>query len=334
MALQETIGEARILLKQAVDNTLDDLLDRKLPGIDAPTNSTTVVVPTTLTTNMPTTETVPTVPPTQAVCLGCAARNPANSCLDVARGGSTTSGYYWLRTSGGITSIYCDMSTRFNSTSGWMRIANLDMTDPSQSCPSGLGLVSTPKRTCGRSVSAPGCSSAFFSTQGVSYRQVCGRVIGYQFSSPNAFFAYQYDQKITINDYYVDGVSLTRGSPRQHIWSFAATLDEMNRDRHICPCSNQDHSLPNTALPPFIGNDYFCDSGTNVYQPGEFYSSDPLWDGQGCGGSSTCCSFNSPPWFCKDLGTVTTDDVEMRICGNENTSNEDTPVEIVELYVQ
>lgn len=336
IVLQETIGEARVLLKQAIDTTLDGLLDSKLPGIDAPTNGATVVVPTASATSGPTSETVPTVPPTQAVCLGCAESNPANSCLDIARAGSSSSssGFYWLRTSGGISRVYCDMSTRFNNTAGWMRVANLDMTDPSQTCPGGLRLVSTPRRTCGRSISSPGCSSAFFSTQGVSYCRVCGRVIGYQYSSPNAFFAYQHDQGITINDYYVDGVSLTRGSPRQHIWSFAATLDETNRDRHICPCSNQDHSLPSTALPPFIGNDYFCDSGTARYQPNVFHSSDPLWDGQGCGGSSSCCSFNSPPWFCKDLNVATTDDVEMRICGNENTSNEDTPVEIVELYVQ
>ena len=32
-----------------------------------------------------------------------------------------------------------------------------------------------------------------------------------------------------INGNYVDGVSLTHGAPRQHIWTFAATVSEANR---------------------------------------------------------------------------------------------------------
>ncbi len=65
-----------------------------------------------------------------------------------------------------------------------------------------------------------------------------------------------------------------------------------------------------------------------------FYSDDPLWDGQGCGGTSTCCEFNHPPWFCKQLPQPTTDDIELRICGNESIGNEDTPIEIVDMYVR
>ena len=230
--------------------------------------------------------------------------------------------------------VYCDMSERFQNTAGWMRVASLNMGDFNQDCPSGLSLIQSPVRTCGRGIRAPGCSSTYFSTLGVAYSRICGRVIGYQYSSPNAFFAHQFDPDITIDEFYVDGVSLTRGSPRQHIWSFAATLDELDRDRHICPCTHSSHSLPSTALPEFIGEDYFCDSGTPIYQPNVFHSMDPLWDGQGCGLESTCCNFNTPPWFCKDLSTSSTDDVELRICGNENTDNEDTPIEIVELFVQ
>ena len=230
--------------------------------------------------------------------------------------------------------VYCDFSERFINARGWMRIASLDMSDSSQSCPGDLGLVQSPVRTCGRGNSAPGCSSAFFSSLGVVYSRVCGRVIGYQYSSPNAFFAHQFDPAITIDDYYVDGVSITRGSPREHVWSFAATLDETARDRHICPCTHSSHTLPNTALPEFVGESYFCDSGTASFRSGVFYTADPLWDGEGCSPESSCCQFNRPPWFCRDLGTATTDNIELRICGNENTSNEDTPIEIVELFVQ
>ena len=61
---------------------------------------------------------------------------------------------------------------------------------------------------------------------------------------------------------------------------------------------------------------------------------DPLWDGQECWGTSTCCGFNNPPWFCKQLPQPTTDDIELRICGDDDISNKDTPIEIVEMYIR
>ena len=59
---------------------------------------------------------------------------------------------------------------------------------------------------------------------------------------------------------------------------------------------------------------YFRESGitqwdtrTLVFWP----NGDPLWDGQGCGPTSSCCTFNSPPWFNVQLSSPTTDDIEM-----------------------
>jgi subtilisin family serine protease len=333
--LQSTLTEAEILLSEVIGRTLNNLLQVKLDEFSNPTEPPTNTVTVSTTTEPSTQPTVTTQPTTPTPCRGCTESNPAFYCQEIANENSNAaSGYYWIRGRFGVNQVYCDMTDRFMNTPGWMRVANLDMSDPNQDCPNGLGFISTPIRTCGRSSTSPGCSSTSFSTMGVSYSRVCGRVIGYQYSSPNAFFAHQFDTTITIDDYYVDGISLTHGDPREHIWSFAATLDENNRDRHICPCTHSSHSLPDSALPPFVGEDYFCDSGTATFAPGVFYTQDPLWDGQGCGPESSCCNFNTPPWFCKDLGDGTTDSVEMRICGNENTSNEDTPVEIVELYVQ
>ena len=34
-----------------------------------------------------------------------------------------------------------------------------------------------------------------------------------------------------------------------------------------------------------------------------FRPADPVWDGMGCSSTSTCCTFNSPPWFTKNLRT-------------------------------
>ena len=217
-----------------------------------------------------------------------------------------------------------------DSTGGWMRVANLDMTDPTQNCPSGFRLTTSPKRSCGRPGS--GCVSTTFPTHGVQYSRVCGRVIAYQYKSPFAFHPYYYNRHLTIDGQYVEGVSLTHGqNPRKHIWTFAATLDETRSDRHTCPCTKTDTTYTG-VVPPFIGQDYFCDTGSRNQYQFIFYPDDPLWDGAGCGGTSTCCSFNNPPWFCKQLPQPTTDDIELRVCADGSSLNEDIPLETIELY--
>ena len=66
------------------------------------------------------------------------------------------------------------------------------MTDPNQNCPNGFRLVSRtepPRRMCGRP-GPIGCVSTIFSTHRIEYSRVCGRVIGYQDNTPDAFEAY------------------------------------------------------------------------------------------------------------------------------------------------
>ncbi len=110
-----------------------------------------------------------------------------------------------------------------------MRVAYLDMTDPNETCPDGLRLNTRqepPLRTCGR-IEGPGCVSTTYSVYGVPYSQVCGRVKAYQDKTPDGFVAFHVDLGRPVDNLYVDGVSLTHGqSPRQHIWTFVATLDE------------------------------------------------------------------------------------------------------------
>ncbi len=45
-------------------------------------------------------------------------------------------------------------------------------------------------------------------------------------------------------------------------------------------------------------------------------------------GYQTCCEFKNPLWFCKQLPQPTTDDIELRLCGDEDINNEDIPIEI------
>ena len=83
-----------------------------------------------------------------------------------------------------------------------------------------------------------------------------------------------------------------------------------------------------------MGDNYFCDTASETMATYVFYDGDPLWDGKGCGPTNECCSFNNPPWFCAELEESTSDEIELRLCGNEPTSNEDVPIESIELYVQ
>ena len=172
-----------------------------------------------------------------------------------------------------------------------------------------------------------------FSVCGIKYNQVCGKIIAYQDKTPDAFFPASTHQ-LTIDQSYVDGISLTHGhSPRKHIWTFASALDEVGTyPQNICPCINVHQTSPQP--PSFIGNDYFCDTGSTHHYQYIFHGDDPLWDGAGCGPANTCCSLNNPPWFYKHLSTTTQDNIEMRMCEDSNTADEDTPIEIIELYVK
>ena len=112
----------------------------------------------------------------------------------------------------------------------WRRIGNLDMTQPSARCPSSLrehSNRSTGQRACGRS-SDPGCSSVSFPSQG-KYSQVCGQVVGYESGSMNSFAT----NDETINDVYVDGISVTHGNPRKHLWTYVVGFTELDTS----PCN-------------------------------------------------------------------------------------------------
>ena len=64
-----------------------------------------------------------------------------------------------------------------------------------------------------------------YSTNGLSYTQVCGHIIGYQYGNTDAFWS-SVTKYTGLNSWYVDGVSLTHGPPgqRTHVWTFANAL--------------------------------------------------------------------------------------------------------------
>ena len=245
----------------------------------------------------------------------------------------SSSDYYTIvDTNGHRRHVYCEMEQVCGS-SGWMRVAYLNMTDPSEECPRGFRLYNqNGVRACGRPASSSGgCrSSVQFPTYSVPYSEVCGRVTGYQYYSTDAF----HTPNVGINSHYVDGVSLTHGSPRKHIWTFVAGLQENLISRYggrfTCPCSPGSTQ----TLPAFVGNDYFCESGSPESYQQTLYP-DPLWDGEGCGSLETvCCQAAGLPWFHKRLSAPTSDNIEMRICADGGTNDEDIPVGYYDIYVK
>ena len=246
---------------------------------------------------------------------------PARSCKHIVdtKLWPSRSGYHWLGDSS-VFQAYCSISISPSESRGWVRVADVSA---SQGCPSGLEPVTAGGRKMCRKTVDRGCSSVTFPTHGLSYSKVCGQVYGYNKDSTDGFYRHSYCPDCTIEKQYVDGVSITHGHPRQHIWSLAAAA----YNEQYCPCTNSPTST--SYLPPFVGNDYSCEyEGHNTYT-----DADQLWDGQGCVASlQQCCDRGS--WFCKELPQPTTDDIEFRLCADEVRSNEDVYIEHIQLYVQ
>ena len=137
-----------------------------------------------------------------------------------------------------------------------------------------------------------------------------------------------------LEDPYVDGISITYGqNKRKHIWTFAVERNRANSG--TCPCSTNIRIV----TPHFINEDYFCERGTTSDAGSvRLFDNNPLWDGYGCTGFSTCCEFNNPPWFCKQLPEPTAEDIDIRMMssvgGPNSLEDEDTPVQLTEIFVQ
>ena len=213
----------------------------------------------------------------------------------------------------------------------WHRLVYLNMSDPSQQCPPAWKEYNeSGVRACGRPDSRIGsCPSVQF----VSYQQysrVCGRIIGYQYATPDAFQPYPRNN-IRTN---LDGINITHGANRSHIWSYVAGINQNASSQSVfkCTCSTDNEQV--AGPPPSIGNRYYCESGN----PGSdhekiLYTDDPLWDGQQCEG--TCCTgTNSPPWFSVQLPAPTTDAIEVSICCDQDTVDEDITVKLIEIFVK
>ena len=232
--------------------------------------------------------------------------------------------------------VYCVMNTSNcgnitvhhdcgNITGGWMRAAYIDMTDESNTCPQGLNYtVVNSTRMCraAHTVEQGGtCTSVIYPAHSVAYTMVCGRIRGYHYYTNEGFIG-----GTSADEYYVDGLSVTHGNPRNHIWTFAVGASkEYNYRSWNCPCA----FYPGTIAPQFVGEKYFCESGKTGQTQNQWYLDDPLWDSQGCASFSTCCD-RGGPWF--TTRQHSSDDIEVRWCFSTGT-DEDVGVDQLEIYL-
>ena len=149
---------------------------------------------------------------------------------------------------------------------------------------------------------------------------VCGRVRGYQFGVTEPFLGGN------IDNHYADGVLITSGSPRRHLWTYAVGQSETHA--HACPCSTGgSSSRPN--IPAFVGTNYYCESGFVTTRQYRTAWEDPLWDGTGCvTPGNTCCRRHG--WFHKQV-QQTSDSIEVRWCADGRRSDKDVFTDIGDL---
>ena len=222
---------------------------------------------------------------------------------------------------------------------GWREVVDLNFFDPTVPCPCEWKETTTyPKRGCGRLTTTDrSMDMVSFPVTGDPYTEVCGKINGYSFDTPTTFLV-STAPSTTIDDVYVDGVSVTHGMSgnRTHIWTFAAAgLEDPLRANPLvlCPCS--DPGNPRVPQPPtFVGNDFFCEAGVDR-NPQIQFQDELLWDGQDCF-NPVCCALNTPPYFHQFLPNATSNPIDVRImlANDQFASNNDVSIETIQLYVR
>ena len=214
---------------------------------------------------------------------------------------SSTSGYYWVSSNGSSVRVYCDMTMSCGSvTGGLTRVAILNNETRPLLCIDNFTTTNENTR-CVRSTNDAGCSNIIFSVMNIPYTHICGTVQAFWFDNPDGFTGSQRTSR-TINDNYVDGISLTYGtSNKTHIWTFIADGLKNNQN---CP----------RQVPEYVGSDYSC-----------------LNPESSCTSSSSSC--NSP--FFRLFQQPVTEDIELRLCRDQNrvTGREGIYLENLEIYV-
>ena len=152
------------------------------------------------------------------------------------------------------------MESLCNSGGGWMRVAYLNMSDPTEECPPGFRLYNQNGiKACGRPVSAPAgyCQSVKFPSYSISYCQAS--VWSSYWISSDAIQPRSGGSK-SINGAYVDG----DGNPHKNVWTFMAALHEnyISDKYFVCPCAPNGHMFHHLLVMTTSVNQVVLDNGS------------------------------------------------------------------------
>ena len=235
----------------------------------------------------------------------------------------------------------------------WTRIYHFDISKD-KSCPSNWQLIEHEgEKGCDSKVTGA-CSPIYIEVGDMDFDEVCGMALGRQIAFPDAFSV---GTGAVINSLYVDGLSITYGFPREHVWTYAVGASKnplFGGSGGNCPC---DDGQPQ---PHFVGENMYCDSGHQSSNTAQIEAYDDnyslytdihnhtLWKAPcGKGIMNTCCGESGitedvkPPWFhrsgFKKLSEKTGLNMakfEAALCTHEVDMQEGALITAFELYIK
>ena len=171
-----------------------------------------------------------------------------------------------------------------------------------------------------------GCTGFSFPSK-QSYSAVCGFVEGYNYGSPDGF-GYTHSPAQTIDQAYVDGISITHGSPRQHLFTYASVWRIKS-----CPCKG------GRGPQAFVGHNYYCGDDVELASgrwQKRWFPDTIIWHAAtGCSDIDIACRDDARPWF--SVETVcgsTSDNIEIRSCQDQAYKDEAIGIANLEIYVR
>jgi hypothetical protein len=236
------------------------------------------------------------------------------SCAEIlANNPGTASGTFTIETLSGPAEVFCEM---VRAGGGWTRVVLHDY-GAGVPCPAPWvdpandGIVA-----CRRASGATQSSTSFAAP--IAYRELLGSIQGIARDNLDAFGT----SGTNIDQNYVDGISVTTGAPRLHLFTLAASHNQTNND-----CPRDGGPGPRAAI---TGGRFACDKAAN--QPGQgFDTANPLWDDnmRDLPPGSSDRFFTSAP-----LSTPVTSAIEVRILLDQAASDEEFAIKRIELYVR
>lgn len=197
------------------------------------------------------------------------------------------------------------------------------------------------------------CSPLFIEVGSTKFNSVCAKAVGYQMGFPDAYAITSLPH--SADSLYADGLSITYGFPRYHIWTYAVGSSRnkiYETYAPTCPCTGGQPS------PAFVGSYQYCDSGYSTAPPSkslaniqahdytvysEINNDTSLW-----GDDCVCCKYGTrppvdvdpnvkAPWFARhnlQLEGEVTKRFEVRLCEHEIDMQEGALLTEFELYIK